>query len=174
MIFRTAFILICCLSSFNNCGCKETGRKESDSISSDIFIDSIVVVKSDRTLTVFSKSVKIKTYLIGLGKNPVGKKQFEGDFKTPEGLYFIDDKSARSKYHKNLSVSYPNEADIKYAAAQNKTAGGEIKIHGLPIGYEEKNYKRYDWTWGCIALTNTEIDELYAHIKLGSPILILP
>ncbi|MBK8353020.1 MAG: L,D-transpeptidase family protein [Saprospirales bacterium] len=116
----------------------------------------------------------MKTYTIALGKTPIGKKQFEGDGKTPEGLYFIDNKSAVSKYHKNLNISYPNKDDIKNATASGKSAGGEIKIHGLPNGIHLENYVITDWTLGCIALTNDEIDELFQHIKLGSPILILP
>ena len=83
-------------------------------------------------------------------------------------------KNANSKYYKNLNVSYPNNADKNYAVAQNKKPGGDIKIHGLPKNCNEENYTRNDWTHGCIGLTNFEIDELYQHIKLGSPILILP
>lgn len=130
--------------------------------------------KSDRIMILFSNKKEIKTYQIALGRNPIGKKQFEGDMKTPEGLYFIDTKSAYSKYHKNLNISYPNQADVSFAKSYGKKAGGDIKIHGLPNNYKEENYKRYDWTWGCIALTNTEIDELFEHIKMGCPIFILP
>lgn len=171
---RFIFILFCSLSFCFNCNGQESDSQQTDTIPINITIDSAVVFKEKRTLTVFSKSKEIKTYKIALGKNPSGKKHFEGDYKTPEGLYFIDAKSTASKFHKNLNISYPNKEDIKYAVLQNKSAGGDIKIHGLPNGYKEENYTIYDWTWGCIALTNTEIDELYEHIKLGSPILILP
>ena len=156
-----------------NCSSKLTSENNSI-ISKDVIIDSIVVLKSAREMAVFSKKEKIKTFTIALGKTPIGKKQFEGDGKTPEGLYFIDNKSAVSKYHKNLNISYPNKDDIKNATASGKSAGGEIKIHGLPNGIHLENYVITDWTLGCIALTNDEIDELFQHIKLGSPILILP
>ena len=173
-MYRPTLITLYILFIFTNCECQESDKKITTFIPENIIIDSLVVLKSERILTVFSKKTILKTYKIALGKNPSGKKHFEGDYKTPEGLYFIDAKSATSKFHKNLNVSYPNKEDVKYAALQNKPAGDDIKIHGLPNGYNEENYTLYDWTWGCIALTNIEIDELYEHIKLGSPILILP
>ena len=167
-------ILIASLCFFTNCNSQETDKESNIPIPEKTIIDSLVLIKSARMLTVFSQSKKVKTYYVALGKHPVGKKEFEGDRKTPEGLYYIDAKSAASKYHKNLNISYPNVEDIKHAATQSKRAGGDIKIHGLPNGYDEKNYERSDWTWGCIGLTNTEIAELFSHIQLGSPILMLP
>ena len=162
------FLIIC-----TNCNGKLASNQEN-AIAEHVVIDSILVKKSGRKMIVFSKQKEIKTYQIALGNEPVGKKQFEGDGKTPEGLYFIDAKSAKSKFHKNLNISYPNKEDIKYAATQNKKAGGDIKIHGLPNGFSVKTYVISNWTLGCIAVTNDEIDELFEHIKLGSPILILP
>ncbi len=137
-------------------------------------IDSITVFKSKRIMTVYCNGKAFKSYLIALGKNPTGKKEFQGDFKTPEGLYYIDAKSRQSKYHKNLNITYPNQQDIARAKQNGRSAGGYIKIHGLPNGFDDDDYERTDWTWGCIALTNKEIDEVYRQIKLGSPILILP
>jgi len=173
-MYNNILILIASLCFFTNCKSQEADKESNIPIPEKTIIDSLVLIKSARTLTVFSQTKKIKIYYVALGKHPVGKKEFEGDRKTPEGLYFIDAKSAVSKYHKNLNISYPNADDIKHATAQNRRAGGDIKIHGLPNGYDEKNYERSDWTWGCIGLTNTEIDELYKHIQLGSPILMLP
>ncbi|HUM52265.1 MAG TPA: L,D-transpeptidase family protein [Chitinophagales bacterium] len=168
------FSLIILLLSFANCNGILDAKKQSTLIDKNVVIDSIVVIKSEREMLLFSNHKKIKAYSIGLGKEPVGKKHFEGDGKTPEGLYYIDAKSAYSKYHKNLNISYPNKDDIKYATENDKSAGGEIKIHGLPNSVQLKNYVVTDWTLGCIALTNDEIDELFEHVKLGSPILILP
>ncbi len=173
-MYRIIFITIYSLFIFTYCNSQERNPVRIKNQPVNSIIDSLVVLKSERTLTVFSKSKKIKTYQIALGKNAIGKKEFEGDFKTPEGLYYIDTKSAASKFHKNLNVSYPNKSDVKYAAAQNKRAGGDIKIHGLPNGFNETKYERSDWTWGCIGLTNSEIDELFEFIKMGSSILILP
>ena len=171
---RFIFILLGTMSYYTNCTGQKTAIKEIITIPENTIIDSLVVIKSERKLIVFSNTIEIKTYQIALGKNPVGKKRFEGDLKTPEGLYFIDAKSTTSSFHKNMNISYPNDEDIKFAAAHHKPAGGDIKIHGLPNGYNEKDYVISDWTLGCIALTNTEVDELFRHIKLGSPILILP
>jgi len=144
-------------------------------LDANVIIDSIVVTKSKRTMQVYAKRKLLKTYNIGLGKDPVGHKHFEGDYKTPEGLYFINGKNGSSKYHKNLGISYPNKADIAYAAKMKKSAGGDVKIHGLPAGYKDEDYPNMpDWTWGCIAVTNANVDELYQHVKMGAKIFIKP
>ena len=118
----------------------------------------------------------LKTYPVALGFNPVGHKQFEGDGKTPEGHYIINDRNPNSGYHKNLGVSYPNDADRAYAATQGKSAGGNIKIHGMRngMGAIGAQHLHLDWTHGCIAVTDGEIDELYALVKPQAEIEILP
>jgi murein L,D-transpeptidase YafK len=139
-------------------------------------IDSILVLKQKREMYVYCHNKLLKVYHVCLGFTPVGAKHLEGDGKTPEGRYYICDKNLQSEYHKSLGVSYPNEADKKYALAAHKPAGGNIKIHGLPNG-EGQNKEAYiyeDWTWGCIALTDEEIDEVFAHTALKTSILILP
>lgn len=139
-------------------------------------IDKIIVLKSKRELKVFSKEILLKTYKISLGSHPNGKKEFEGDKKTPEGLYFINDKNLNSGYHKNLGISYPNKNDIERAKILNKPPGGHIKIHGLKnkTGFIGKFHRFHDWTLGCIAVTNDEIDELFNSVKIGTPIEIKP
>jgi len=139
-------------------------------------IDKIVVLKSTRQLQAFSNGQLVKTYSIALGLNPGGNKEFEGDKRTPEGLYTINDKNPNSGYHKNLGISYPNPEDIYKAKEKNKSPGGEIKIHGLRngLGFIGKFQRWIDWTHGCIALTNNEIDELYQLTPLGTPIEIKP
>lgn len=97
----------------------------------DTVIDRLVVHKSKRTMSAYYQGTLLKTYPISLGKQPVGHKQFEGDGKTPEGKYRINERNPNSGYHKNLGVSYPSEADKAYAAAQGKSPGGLIKIHGM-------------------------------------------
>jgi len=138
-------------------------------------IDKLLVVKHKRELTVFSKGKVLKTYKISLGGVPIGKKEFEGDKKTPEGIYSINDKNPNSDYHLNLAVSYPNEADSLHALKFGKSAGGEIKIHGLPNGYGfiGKFQRFQDWTLGCIALTNSEIEELFYNVPMGTEIEIV-
>lgn len=139
-------------------------------------IDSLVVTKSNHELQVFSKGKPVKNYYISLGKQPLGSKEIEGDNKTPEGKYFIYDKNPNSDYHKNLGVSYPDSLDVLKAAKMGKSAGGDIKIHGLKngMGFIGKFQRWCNWTAGCMAVTNTEIDELYDAVKIGTPIEIKP
>ena len=139
-------------------------------------IDRLVVHKSKRTMSAYSQGRLLKTYPISLGKQPVGHKQFEGDGKTPEGKYRINERNPNSGYHKNLGVSYPNEADKAYAAAQGKSPGGLIKIHGMKNGWGfiGKKHLQRDWTNGCIAVTDEEVDELYRSVKHNAEIEILP
>jgi len=145
-------------------------------IDKSIKIDKIVIEKSKRKLQVYSNDKLIKTYKISLGQNPTGDKEFEGDKKTPEGEYVINDKNPNSGYYKNLGISYPNKQDIENAKKIGKDPGGQIKIHGIKngLGWIGKIHLLMDWTAGCIALTNEDIDELYNVIKVETPIVIKP
>jgi murein L,D-transpeptidase YafK len=145
-------------------------------IPENIVIDKLVVIKSQRLLFAYSNNELIKTYKISIGRNAVGQKEFEGDKKTPEGLYSINDKNPNSGYHKNLGISYPNEIDIVNAKKLGKPTGGDIKIHGMRngLGLIGKFHRWFDWTLGCIALTNQEVDELYDHTPIGTLIEIKP
>ena len=142
----------------------------------DVQIDNIVVYKSKRQLLVYSDGQLLKIYKISLGKQPIGAKEFEGDKKIPEGIYFINDKNPNSSYHKNLGISYPDKDDIENAKQLGKPAGGDIKIHGLRnnMGFIGKFHRWFDWTLGCIAVTDEEIDELYDAVKVGACIEIKP
>ena len=139
-------------------------------------IDKLVVYKSRRKMLAYSNGELLKTYTVSLGKNPIGHKQFEGDCKTPEGIYSINDRNANSAYYKNLGVSYPNETDKEYAQKHGKSPGGLIKIHGLrnDRGYIGKFHRFKDWTAGCIAVTDKEMDELYNSVQIGTQIVIKP
>ncbi len=138
-------------------------------------VDSIVVMKGMRVMQVYYRQQLLKSYSICLGFAPVGHKHFQGDGKTPEGMYRINGKNPNSTCHKNLGISYPNDADRTYARRYGKPTGGDIKIHGLLNGYDNPtDFLAQDWTWGCIAVTNEEIDELYAHVPVGTYINILP
>lgn len=141
----------------------------------DTVIDRLVVHKAKRTMEAYCGSELVKTYTVSLGFNPSGHKAYEGDGCTPEGTYTINARNAKSGYHKNLGVSYPNEADRAYAAQLGKSPGGDIKIHGLKNGrgYIGKFQRWHDWTHGCIAVTDAEIDGLYAAVKDGAKIEIL-
>ncbi|MGE0631748.1 MAG: murein L,D-transpeptidase family protein [Pseudobdellovibrionaceae bacterium] len=131
----------------------------------------IVVIKSDRMMYLLNRKGEITSqYVVALGKDPVGHKQFEGDGKTPEGSYEIEFKNPKSKYYLSVRVSYPNKEDKAFAASQGKKAGGDIMIHGFPT---EKwawaavmaVHPLADWTVGCIAVTNSEIEEIYKAVE---------
>ena len=136
--------------------------------------DFILVDKSDRTMTLYSRGAALKTYTgLQLGGEPLGPKRFEGDERTPEGRYAIDARNPASAYHLSLRISYPSEADRAYAAARRRSPGGDIFIHGqpnmLPFGRAPG-----DWTDGCIAVSNGEIEELWRAVPDGTPIEIRP
>ena len=140
-------------------------------------IDKLIVYKSKREMHAFYQDKLIKIYPISLGKSPMGHKQFEGDMKTPEGVYSINDRNPNSAYHKNLGISYPNAQDVAFAKSHGKSAGGAIKIHGIKNGLGDiigANHLLKDWTHGCIAVTDHEIDELFVAVVDNAPIHILP
>ncbi len=113
----------------------------------------------------------LETYNIALGGNPIGDKKFEGDLKTPEGLYYINRRNPNSNYHLSLGISYPNDADRAEAEALGKKPGGDIFIHGRA----RKNRGRgKDWTAGCIAVKDGQMEEVYSMVRVGTPIMILP
>lgn len=131
----------------------------------------IVIDKSDRKMSLFHNDKVLKTYDVDLGRAPSGPKQFEGDGKTPEGRYVIDRRNPNSHYHLSLGISYPNPADIAFAASQGKAPGGEIFVHGRS-NFRGGNIG--DWTEGCIAVTDSQIETVYAMVKTGTPIIIRP
>jgi murein L,D-transpeptidase YafK len=112
----------------------------------------------------------LKTYDVALGFAPEGHKEFEGDGKTPEGAYYITHKNPNSNFHLSLGISYPNAADIAFAEAAGKDPGGDIFIHGGP----RQPITQRDWTWGCVAVSDKEIEVIYSMVKPGTPIFILP
>jgi murein L,D-transpeptidase YafK len=139
-------------------------------------IDRIVVEKSARKLSVFANGNKLKTYRVALGRNPVGAKQEEGDNKTPEGIYKIDGRNPQSNFHLALHVSYPSEEDKARAAERGVSAGFDIMIHGIRNGrgWVGAFHRLHDWTVGCIALTDEEIEELWRGTPDGTTVEIRP
>lgn len=133
-------------------------------------VTSIQVHKGDRKMYLLHQEKVLKTYNVALGFAPGGHKQFEGDGKTPEGTYRISYKNPDSDFHLSLKINYPNEADRAYAAAQGKPPGGDIFIHGGP----KQKVSRRDWTAGCIAVTDRQMEVIYSMVKTGTPIHILP
>ena len=133
-------------------------------------VTQIQVYKAQRVMYLLNGNKVLKTYRIGLGGVPIGPKQFESDQKTPEGAYVITHRNPNSNYHLSLGISYPNDADRAYAAAVGRPPGGDIFIHGGPNG----RVSTKDWTIGCIAVTDREIERLYAMVKPGTTIYIFP
>ncbi len=134
-------------------------------------VTRVVVYKSDRKLHLLHNNQLLKTYEFGLGFAPKGHKQFRNDGKTPEGHYLIDRRNPNSEFHLSIGISYPNRNDVAYASSQGKSPGGDIFIHGRPFKYRKGGQ---DWTAGCIAVTNREMEEIYAMVRDGTPISIYP
>lgn len=136
--------------------------------------DRVVVEKGARTLSLYRGGTLLKAYKIALGKNPVGAKQREGDGRTPEGSYVIDFRKADSKFHRALHISYPNDEDRRRARERGVNPGGAIMIHGLPngMGAIGASHRVRDWTDGCIAVTNEEIEEIWRVVPNGTAIVI--
>lgn len=132
--------------------------------------DRIVVHKGRREMLLLRGNAILRTYRIALGRDPTGHKQREGDGRTPEGDYLIDRRNPRSRYHLGLHISYPNEADRARAAEAGVDPGGDIMIHGLKPDHP----CRGDWTHGCIAVTNAEMEEIWSLVPDGTPIRIEP
>jgi murein L,D-transpeptidase YafK len=156
--------------------CFYLNSKSNNELNINSKIDFIKVDKSERKLFVYSNGKLVKVYNIALGKKPNGAKQYQGDNKTPEGVYLINAKNSNSIAYKNLGISYPNNKDIDRAKKLGKSTGGDIKIHGMMngLGFIGRFHTCFDWTNGCIAVTNSEIDELFKYIKIGTKIEILP
>jgi murein L,D-transpeptidase YafK len=142
----------------------------------DVTADRLVVEKAARRLLLVRNGQVLKTYRIALGRAPIGAKEFEGDQRTPEGIYSIDFHKPDSDYHLALHISYPEQPDLDRATAQGLSAGSDIMIHGLPNGrgWIGRFHRRSDWTAGCIAVTNFEIEEIYRAVPDGTPIELRP
>ena len=138
--------------------------------------DKVLIEKQARRLTLLAKGEVIKTYTIALGGNPVGPKERQGDNRTPEGLYIIDARNGNSGYHLSLHISYPNARDKRRARALGVRPGGDIMIHGIKNGFSEVGaaHAKRDWTEGCIAVTNPEMEEIFKLVPNGTLVEITP
>jgi len=141
-----------------------------------VMVDGIIVEKSTRSLYLVAGERPVRSYRISLGDNPRGHKMREGDKRTPEGRYTIDYRNPDSRYHLSLHISYPSPEDVQRAEQRGDDPGGMIMIHGMP------NHKRWthdylirkDWTDGCIAVSNRDMEEIWHLVKDGTPIEIRP
>lgn len=134
-------------------------------------VTRIVVFKESRRMYLLHEEEALRAFDIELGFEPEGDKEISGDGKTPEGHYLIDRRNPDSVFHLSLGVSYPNEADIENARKLGEDPGGDIFIHGTPSRFAARGP---DWTWGCIAVSNREIEDIYAMVKTGTRISIYP
>lgn len=146
----------------------------SDPLPPDARVESMVVLKSERKLILMNQGSPVREYRISLGRNPVGAKTQEGDGKTPEGLYLVDYRNEKSTFHLALHISYPNDTDRAQASTQGVKPGGLIMIHGMRnhFGFIGRWHRSVDWTDGCIAVTDQEIEEIGRVVKDGTPIEI--
>jgi murein L,D-transpeptidase YafK len=151
-------------------------NRSSDPLPSDARADLIVVEKGKRLLTLYANGTALNTYRIALGREPAGAKESEGDDRTPEGRYVIDSRNAQSAFHRALHISYPSDVDAARAREGGYSPGGAIMIHGIRkgLGWLGRAHRVFDWTRGCIAVTNDEIEELWRVVPDGTPIEIRP
>ena len=138
--------------------------------------DSIVVEKSAHRLALYQRGKLVRTYFVALGQQPVGDKVSRGDRRTPEGRFRIEARNPASRYHRALRISYPDSAHRARARALGVSPGGDIMIHGLPRrqAWVGPAHRDFDWTEGCIAVTNQEIEEIWSAVPVGTPIHIKP
>jgi murein L,D-transpeptidase YafK len=152
------------------------GMGPVQAVDKPLHADRVVVLKKERTLQLLSQGKAIKTYKVALGGDPVGPKTRQGDHKTPEGLYVLDARNAHSQFYKSIHISYPSERDRAGAKKSGVAPGGDVFVHGLPNGYGwiGAGHRAKDWTDGCIAVTDEEIDEIWLAVGNGTPIEIRP
>lgn len=132
--------------------------------------DHVYVLKAERRMLLIRDRKPMREFAIKLGFDPLGHKEREGDGRTPEGLYWVDRKNPRSSFHLSVGINYPNEADVARAKAMGVDPGGDIFIHGQPNTPQDMSDP--DWTAGCIAVLNHEIEEIYARVLVGTPVTI--
>ena len=137
-------------------------------------IDRIVIEKGRRTMVAYRDGEIQKRYRIGLGFAPEGDKQQQGDGKTPEGVFRVDRRNDRSRFHLSLGIDYPRPEDRAEAAERGVNPGGDIFIHGQPNKLADNMMIPGDWTEGCVAITNPEIEELFRHTRIGTEVEIRP
>ncbi len=157
------------LAAASLAGCGTTAPSKFKSYSGPP-VTGIVVNKAARRMYLLSGSTAVRAFDIQLGGDPVGPKRMEGDGKTPEGYYMINRRNPNSSYHLSIGISYPNTNDVALAEAMGVKPGGDIFIHGTP----HEKHRTTDWTAGCIAVTNEEMEDIYAMVQDGTTILIQP
>jgi len=167
IVFSSLVLLSCCMF-FSLWPEEASGAK--------VQADKVVVIKSKRIMMLMRDSDILKVYRVALGKQPNGHKLKHGDQRTPEGTYILDSRKSDSKFYRAIHISYPNESDLLTAKMSGFSPGGSIMIHGLPKKLEDigKAHRLWDWTDGCIAVTNSEMEEIWEFVPDNIPIEIKP
>jgi murein L,D-transpeptidase YafK len=139
-------------------------------------VDRLVVYKHEHKLVLISGGRELRSYRVALGGEPIGPKTRQGDHRTPEGSYVLDSRNPNSHFYKAFHISYPNPKDLALAKKLGFSPGGDIMLHGLPKEYAfvGKAHTLHDWTDGCIAISNEEMDEIWKLVRVGTPIDIRP
>jgi murein L,D-transpeptidase YafK len=139
-------------------------------------VDHVVVKKSARVLELYKGAELVRSYSVSLGRRPIGPKERTGDGRTPEGNYRLDYRKLESSFHRALHISYPDSKDVAAARAKALDAGGLIMVHGMKngLGWIGRAHRAFDWTDGCVAVTDREIEEIIRVVPDGTPITILP
>jgi murein L,D-transpeptidase YafK len=168
-ILRSVFrILIVCsmLPAISEAGATPANAK----------VDRVLVLKHQHVLQLLNGGHILKEYKVALGGSPVGPKTQQGDHKTPEGIYTLDSRNSKSQYYKSLHISYPTPEQRAAARKRGVSPGGDVFVHGLPGKYRNIGaaHRLYDWTDGCIAVTDEEMDEIWLAVADGTPIEIRP
>jgi len=169
VVFTGIFALACA-------GIGAWAQRTSTPLADNVRADLVVVKKSVRVLELYNGSNLIRAYPVSLGAAPVGPKQQEGDGRTPEGKYTLDYRKESSSFHRALHISYPAAADTAAAKARGVMPGGLIMVHGMRngLGFIGRLHTLVDWTDGCVAVTNDEIEEIWRVVPDGTPITIEP
>jgi murein L,D-transpeptidase YafK len=167
VLWANAAVAILTLSCFAHAG---------DQLPQHATADRVVVIKHLHTLTLLDHGKLLKEYKVALGGDPLGPKIRQGDHKTPEGIYTLDHRNEHSHYYRSIHISYPNAQDWARSRNLGVAPGGDVMIHGLPNGYGwiGKAHRARDWTDGCIAVTNQEMDEIWRAVPPGTSIEIRP
>jgi murein L,D-transpeptidase YafK len=169
-VFTACVLYFACLiSACLLCAAQQTPALETH-------VDHVVVLKKERILQLISQGKVIRSYKIALGGDPVGAKNKQGDHKTPEGDYVLDWRNPHGKFYKSIHISYPNAQDRASANKRGVSPGGDVFIHGLANGFAwiGSSHRLKDWTDGCIAVTNQEMDQIWHAVADGTPIAIRP
>lgn len=171
---KRSILLTVCALGVAALGTIAWANVNGEPLAGGIKADLVTVEKASRRLILWSGGRPLKTYSVALGGNPVGAKHREGDQKTPEGRYTLDRRNPASSFHRSLHVSYPSAADASAAARAGVSPGGDIMVHGVRngFGWIGRLHRCTDWTAGCVAVTNAEIEEIWAAVADGTPIEI--